>query len=503
MKIKSIILAATLALFTIACTDLDEEVYSLVPASEYGKTSTEIKTIAGSAYASLRGFKDDISISYPTCEYVLFLVECVSDEACIPTRGTDWYDNGRYQEAQIHDLKPDNAMVLSAWRYCYTGITACNFVIYAIEEAGLDAETEEKAKAEVRGVRAYYYYLLLDWFGNVPITTSFTEEELPANSTRQQVYEFIESELTDIRDNLQTGIEYGRFTQNVCNTLLARLYINSEAFIGTTRWQDCIDACDLVTGYELESDIFNNFLTENEGSTEIIFAIPYDHTEGTLGNYLNSMSLHYNQRQAFSAESGGWQWSANGICAQPGVYSSFEEGDERIDAMREGIQYSMATGEPILMDNGEILNYTESIENYTDALQNEGVRLFKYEVRADEVWERDHDLVIMRYAEVMMMKAECLVRLNNSADARSLVQEIRERAGLTTTPDPITLEVIDQEWLHEFLFEGIRRSVNIRFGTYFQPWWAKPNTTPTEKAIFPIPETELEKNSNLEQNPGY
>jgi hypothetical protein len=502
MKIKAIIFAVMFASLAISCTNLEEEYFSVVPSSEYGTTPNEIKTIAGSAYSSLRGFKDNISIAYPCSEYVFLLIECVSDEACIPTRGADWYDNGRYQEAQIHDIHPDNAMVLSAWRYCFEGISTCNFVIYSIEQAGLPADEEAVAKAEIRGVRAYYYYLLLDWFGNVPIVTSYVDPEIPGNSPRATVFEFVESELTEIRTLLQPGIEYGRFTQNVCNTLLARLYINAEAFVGTPRWQDCIDACDRVSGYRLTGRTLDNFITNNENSTEIIWSIPYDHTKGTLGNYLNSLTYHYNQWQAISTSAGGWTWAVNGICGQPGVYSSFEEGDERIASMCQGVQINKSTGLPVKDRTGADLNYTENIGDFKAALEFEGVRLSKYETKEGETGERDHDWVLMRYAEITMMQAECLFRLGNNGEALSLVNDIRRRSGLAAAP-AVTLEVLDQEWLHEFLFEGLRRSVNIRFGTFFEPSWANPGTTPIEKAILPIPETELAKNSNLVQNPGY
>jgi hypothetical protein len=503
MKNKSIILTIILASLAFACTNLEEEYFSVVPSSEYGVTPEESKTIAGSAYVSLRGFKDETSIAYPCSEYVFFLIECVSDEMCVPTRGADWYDNGRYQEAQIHDIKPDNAMVLSGWRYCYEGISTCNFAIYSIDQSGLSEEGKKIAKAEIRGIRAYYYYLLLDWFGNVPIVTSFIDPEVPTNSPRADVYEFVETELLDIRDYLQPGISYSRFTQNVCNTLLARLYLNSEVFIGTPRWQDCLDACDLVDGYRLMGRTLDNFITNNEKSTEIVWAIPYDHTKGTLGNYLNSLTYHYNHWRTISTSPGGWTWAVNGPCAQPGVYSSFEEGDERIGSLCEGIQIDVSTGQPVKDRTGADLNYTEEIVDYKDAKEYEGCRLSKYETKEGEQGERDHDWVLMRYAEIMMMQAECYVRLGDPGSAYSLVSDIRRRSGLETTPDPITLEVLDQEWLHEFLFEGIRRSVNIRFGTYFEPWWAKPNTTPIEKAIYPIPATELVKNPNLNQNPGY
>ncbi len=503
MNLRTIIIAVIFVLIATSCTNLDEEIFDVVPTAQYGTTPSELKTIAGGAYASLRGFKDDESNCYPASEYVYILNEAVSDEFCVPQRGADWFDNGRYQDVQIHDIKPDNAMVLSAWKFCYSGISKCNFIINIFEQAGLPEEDEAIAKAEVRGVRAYYYYQLLDWFGNVPLATSYTDVELKGNTPRAQVFDFIESELLDIMDYLQPQIEYARFTQNVAYTLLARLYLNAEVFTGTARWQDCINACDEVTGYSLTTNTLDNFVQENETSTEIIFAIPYDHKEGTEGNYFLSLTYHYNQWEAFASEPGGWSWSVNGPSAQPGVYSSFEAGDPRIKSLCQGVQYSIVTHEPLYSRTGDTLNYTENITSMTDAKENEGCRISKYETKEGDVGERDNDWVLMRYAEILMMKAECFVRLGEAGNAYPLVAQIRSRSGLTTTPDPITLDVLDDEWLHEFCFEGIRRSVNIRFGTYFQPWWEKPNITPVEKAIYPIPETELTKNSKLVQNPGY
>ncbi|MBN2486173.1 MAG: RagB/SusD family nutrient uptake outer membrane protein [Bacteroidales bacterium] len=502
MNIKSLIITGILALWATACTNLEEEFFNVVPSSDYGTTPEELKTIAGSAYASLRGFADAESNCYPASEYVYFLIECVSDEFCVPQRGNDWYDNGRYQDAQAHTLKPENAMVLGAWKYCYSGITTCNFVLQSFEQSDMPEKEKEIAMAEIRGVRAYYYYLLLDWYGNVPVVTSFTDDELKPNTPRAQVFEFVETELLDIIDLLQPQIEYGRFTQNVANTLLARLYINAEVYTGTPRWQDCIDACDKVKGYTLTANVLDNFVQQNQNSTEIIFAIPYDHVEGTVGNYFLSLTYHYNQWQAFSASASGWSWSVNGPCAQPGVYSLFDPADERIAAMCEGPQINIVTGDTIPDRTGAPLIYTETIENFRSAKEYEGVRIAKYETKEGDVAERDNDWVLMRYAEVLMMKAECLVRLERAAEAYPIVSQIRTRSGLTSTPNPVTLEVLDREWLYEFLFEGIRRSVNIRFGTYFGPWWEKPASS-RDMAIFPIPANELVKNSNLVQNPGY
>lgn len=500
MKIKQIILTLAVSCTIVACTNLDETLYDKVKSADYGKTPAEIETIVGRAYASLRGFNDGTSISYPTCEYIFFLTECVSDEACIPTRGTDWYDGGRYQQAQFHSWTADNSMILSAWRYNFEGISRVNSVIYQVDEADLTADEKDNIKAELRGLRAYYYYNLLDMFGSVPVITDYENLELPSKSSRTDVFSFVESELLAIMDKLPSTIIYGRFTQNVANTLLARLYLNAGVFTGQARWQDCLNACDKVSGYVLEQNYFTNFLTNNEVSHENIFVIPYDHKAGTVGNYLHSMTFHYNQKYAFSATA-DYPWCGNGICGQPGLYSSFDNADIRKKAMLEGEQINLGTGTTVLMDDGNPLIYTEEIGDYTNALQNEGVRLYKYEVKSGEAWERDHDLVIMRYSEILLMKAECLIRMGSPALAHPFVVQVRERAGMDT-PENVDLDFLDNELRREFVFEGHRRTDNIRSGEFFEPWWNK-DATPAYRAIFPIPQTELDKNNNLIQNPGY
>jgi hypothetical protein len=278
------------------------------------------------------------------------------------------------------------------------------------------------------------------------------------------------------------------------------LYLNSEAFIGTARWQDCLTMCQKVTGYTLTPDFFANFATENQISPEIIFAIPYDSKAGTVGNYMSSMSCHYLQKLAISP-TGNYPWSANGMCGQPGLYSKFGDTDKRKKCMVAGDQINLATGSVIIMDNGEPLTYTENLTSLTDAKENEGVRLGKYEMKAGENWERDHDLVLIRYAEILMMQAECHVRLGAPDLAKPFLQQITGRAG-EEMPAIIDLKFIDQELLKEFTFEGRRRTDNIRFGTFFLPWWEKGATDKT-RAIFPIPSSVLTTNKNLVQNPGY
>ena len=500
MKVKITALLLVSMLFTISCTDLNEDLYDRVEDGNFGQTPKEVDALVGGAYSSLRGFSDGISTNYPTCEYVFFLNETVSDEATIPTRGTNWYDGGQYQDAQKHTWKADNRMILSAWRYNYTGIAKINSIIYQIDKSSLTAAAKAPIYAELKALRAYYYYNLLDLFGNVPIVTNFEDTALPSNSTRKQVYDFVEKELLDAIPHLTANVVYSKFTKNVAYSLLARLYLNSQAFIGTARWQDCINMCQKVTGYTLSPDFFANFATENQKSPEIIFAIPYDSKAGTVGNYMSSMSCHYLHKLTLSPV-GDYPWSANGMCAQPGVYSAFADTDKRKKWMIAGDQINLANGQVIIMDSGEPLTYTEEVNSVADAKENQGVRLGKYEMKAGEQWERDHDLVVIRYAEILMMQAECYVRLGSADLAKPFVQQITARAG-EEMPATIDLNFIDKELLKEFTFEGRRRTDNIRFGTFFLPWWEK-GTTEKYRAIFPIPSSVLTTNKNLVQNPGY
>lgn len=520
MKARYIFSALCMAaLAATSCTDLDETLYDKVTLESFGNPEVAVESNVTSAYASLRGYGSGTDEGngvncYPTCEYVFFTTECSSDEACIPTRGTDWYDGGRYQEMQFHSWTPANTGVLSLWRYNFVGVSKINSIMNQIELTDIPEEAKTGAIAELRALRAYYYYNLLDNFGNVPIVSDFNTAELPKNSSRKEVFTFVEKELLEVIPQLKSDVLYGRFTQNVAYTLLARLYLNAEVFTGTPRWQDCLDACNKVKGYSLASNYKQNFFIENEKSPEIIFAIQYDHAQGTVGNYLGSMSYHYNQKLAFSP-TGNWQWSGNGICAQPGIFSSYEEGDVRRDlSILSGQQKSAADGSDVLMDDGSPLNYTEEIVNYVDAKQNEGVRLDKYEWSVDDAWERDNDWVLMRYAEILMMQAEASFRLGYEGAALGYINQIRQRAHLPALTS-LTLNDLDNEWKHEFVFEGLRRNVNIRFGTYFQPWWAKGDSYAKDNgypivdesdhhtAIYPIPQEEMQKNPNLVQNPGY
>ena len=493
-KIVSFIaIVLTLAVVS-SCTKLDEELYNVVEVNDYGKTPSEIKTIVGRAYASLRGYREGNKAYYAT-EFIWFLNETSSDEAVIPTRGFDWYDGGIFQQTETHTWDTNNDLLLNSWKYLYTGISKVNAVIYQVNTSELEQTDKDKINAELRGLRAYYYYRLCDMFGNVPLQIDYSDLELKPNTPRAQIYSFIETELLEIVEYLpETG--YGKFTRAAAYTLLARLYLNAEVFKGSPEWQKCIDACEMVSGYTLEPNFSANFAKNNETSRENIFVIPFDEAV-TTGNFQQSLTLHYKAGQIFGFNT----VCVNGISAQPGVYSKFDDNDVRKKSMLEGEQYDINTGQIIMMNDGNPLNHTEEIFNWKDAMQNEGVRNVKYEITPTDQWERSNDWVIMRYSEVLLMKAEALMRLGTPDLARPLIDAVRTRAGLET-PETVDLEFLNDELLREFLWEEHRRTDNIRFGKFTQAWWVKDESEP-HRTLFPIPREIMEGNSRLQQNPGY
>ena len=508
MKLKSILSIIASVFILNACTDLSETLYDKVQSSDYGKTPAEIETIVGRAYSSLRGGSSDGVNFFPTCEHVFFATSVASDECVIPPRvGGDWFDGGVFVELQKHKWTPDNTRIWSPWKYCYNGIASTNSIIYQVEQSGLDEAIARPIYSELKALRAYYYYKLLDIYGNVPLDTTYVVaqgQELPATSSRADVYNFVEKELLENINYLPKNNAYGRFTQDAANLLLARLYLNSEVYINRARWQDCLTACSKISGV-LEADYFAGFKQQNQTSKEIIFSIPYDSKMGTEGNFLASMTYHYEQRWAFSA-TGNYQWCGNGICAQPGLYSSFEANDIRRKSILIGPQIDLRTGSVIIMPaSGNPLDYTEDVpfDDKYQTVQNSGGRLAKYEDKEGDQWSRNYDMVLMRYAEVLMMQAECYIRLGDPASARPFVEQIRNRAGLTT-PETIDLQFINDELRREFVFEDHRRTDNIRFGDFFNAWWEK-DADPADKhtGLFPIPAQEIAKNKNLRQNPGY
>ena len=266
---KLMLLVAGMIFIVPACTNLDEELYSDLAAENFFTTEEENIAALGQAYSSMTHWGNHFNIWTAN--------ELSSDELVIPTRGGDWYDGGVLLQVHQHTYTPDNGFVTNAWNTLYAGVNTCNRLIYQFKDvAGSEAYT-----AELRAIRAYWYYQLLDMFGNVPLSIDFEVTEALANSTRQQVYSFVESELNAVIPVLPTvrdASTYGRMTKWAALAIRHKLYLNAGVYTGAAQWAAAKADAEAIgaAGYTLEAKYQDNFAIDNSGSNENIFVVPYD-----------------------------------------------------------------------------------------------------------------------------------------------------------------------------------------------------------------------------------
>jgi len=508
---KKIILAISMLIFAGAnccsCTDLEEHPYSKIPSNEFFNNEEEFLMSAGRIYAYL--------VRYTCYRCIWGTIEVSTDEAVSPLReGNQWVDDGVWRDMHAHTWKPEMQDLQTIWEFLFGGISLCNQIIYEFDQTSIDFETKPNLIAEVLVMRAWFYLNAMDLFGNVPFTVDFADTSLPEQVDRKFLFSFIEKEIKDNVDLLQdvpTAENYGRLTKAAAYTMLAKLYINAEEWIGEPKWQETIEACDAVIGFgklSIEPDYFANFKVDNTGSRENIFVVMYDKVY-TSQNWWHVFRFHQLTLNSLSQRTYGIQdFCWNGFAATESFYNKYDERDIRRRQWLEGPQYDMA-GEPLLMQDGSQLNYTPHITSLFDfgnpAKSYEGVRSAKYEYANGLQGEcMDNDYVVYRYADVLMMKGEALVRLNKPDLAVPLFNEVRSRTGLDGyAASDLTLDEIYDERGREFAWEGLRRQDMIRFGKYCEPREFMPEGSPAYTKLYPIPARVRKTNSNLKQNEGY
>lgn len=512
--LKSMLLLLFLAPFSQSCTNLDEEIFDNLTEANFPTTEDQFIAALGATYTSLYGWAQHNSI--------FSLQEISSDEAAIPHRGADWFDGGQWLRVHRHQYNPNEESINNGWNWLYGGVNNCNRVIdlfqTLVSEGKVPADQAAAFTAEVQVLRALFYYWLMDAYGNVPIVTTFAgADPNPPTKSRAEVYAFIESELNASVPKLTTdkgGAAYARMNYWAGKFLQAKLYLNAQVYKGTAEWDKAIAATDEIINsglFTLESDYFSNFNTNNSGSNENIFVIPYDEAQAQ-GFNLAQMTLHYSSQATFKLQAQPW----NGYCTLQEFYNSYSTDDKRKGVsgnqrvrgnFHAGPQFS-AEGDPLLDSSfddpdGPELNFTPALNALEpNAHRQAGARIGKYEYAQGATPNLSNDFPLFRYADVILMNAEALWRKNNGNPlVVTLANQIRTRAGLGTLSS-ITPQELLAERGREMFFEGWRRQDLIRFGAYNGTWDFKGASDPT-KNIFPIPQNARNANPNLAQNPGY
>lgn len=510
-SIKIALIAVLIVGSQQSCTKLDEKVYSDLNGDILFEDPNNLIFGLGVAYTNLYqliGHKNGV-----------VGMEAGTDLCVVPQRGGDWYDGGEWIRYHRHEWTTTDGYISRWWNILYYGINTCNRLIFTFE--ALEGVDTAPAIAELRGLRALYYWWLVDIYGNVPIQATFDvpSDFKPETNSRQEVYDFIESELLEIMPDLSksTGLDYfGRVNYYVAQTILVNLYINAEVYTGTPQWDKAMVAVDTVIGggYSLAGDFFSNFVEDATASPEYIMGLHFDRIEAAAFE-VHLFTLHYNLASKYKFEDNTW----NGIAAQESFFHMFDAdtNDVRRNSILFGFQYmddgtivedpsyeKFDPSDPSYRDpDGAPLNLTPEINMLEPkCLRQAGARVAKYPFIYGSDRYTGNDVPIFRLGEIYLMKAEILLRQGNPGDALDLVNQLRTRANAEHLTE-LTMESLSDEYAREMFAEGKRRSQLIRFGTYGDARWEKPEVSGSHTTIWPIPQAQMDVNSNLIQNPGY
>lgn len=510
---RIIIYSLILVVATIGCTDLTEEVIEGIPSENYPETEEQASVSHLESYSQLKHLFDDNG-------YWFLTQEISSDEMVAPRRGPHWFDGGKWLQLHYHSWNDESDPVLAMWRDIYTGVQKSNKVLDYMRDAG--APPVDKI-AEVETIRSYYYFMLMDNYGDIPyLTTYFYAPELPFKNHRADVFDSLVTTLENSYQYLPSisNPVYKDFaSKEMAHALLAKLYLNGSVYTGNDspeHYAKTILYCDSLimnSALSMEDDPMAPFRVSNINSSEVIFRMAFDEVNNT-GFRLHMRTLHYNHNETFGMGAGPW----NGFCVVPDHFDTYEDRDARKEGyFLWGPQYTLS-GAELIVDGKQLdIDYKIPYANMPSGgalseefLTNCGARIQKYEIYQGALENLTVNLPLFRLPDIYLMKAEAELRSTGLTQGTlDLVNEIRIRAGI----DPwdladVNLDSIYVERGRELFAEGHRRNDMIRFGKFDQPFWSKGDGKDAEdpganaiENIFPIPLEARTTNPNLDKDP--
>lgn len=547
-----VLFAAAISVLTVGCTDLDVPVESQY--TSYPNSEAALEAQLSGIYFQMR---DCIGRRY------MEAMALSSDEYTSVAYGGNWYDGGAYAHPSLHNFNYEDATI--DWMTVLaSGVVKANEVI--------DSEADDSYKAPARAMRAYFTYIMMDGWGDVAINDSKLADQidLEERQPRADVARWIESELKEIIPMLTTettGENYGKPNKYMAQALLAKLYINWPVYTAASvesydaataqneKLDECIAVCNEIINsgkFELGPDAYrfkfasdNTERVQNGTIKDFIYAMPYHTTEATGMQYGRSHS--YKDIKNLNPSYYGEQLTNSGggyVTMTPEFVKLFNlKGDERnklilglsenLDDYRydtgsdENAVYVYDTktllptaqvcldkeGNPLKLSRNIKLEEKDFTINVGDNLTGwrQGCRNLKWHVTRNDYANgrnQSNDVPLIRFADVLLMKAEALTRKGSSDEARSLVNQIRAYAGAELLDHNPSLEEIYQERGREFFDENLRRTDMIRFGHFEDEYFPHYKDFPTAnfektRRIFPINKGMLDLNTKWKQNNGY
>lgn len=504
--------------------------------------------------------------------------EFSSDASMIPGRQGDWVDGGAWQNIFLHNFESSVSKYNDVWNNLYRVIGLANSSIDRLNKYLGEHPEYADYVYELRALRAVYYYYVMDLFGQVPlVVSSEVSANEVEQSNRSDVFKFVTSELAECIPHLSDsksqneGEYYGRITKAVAYMCMAKCAINApvytiddttptsySAFVGIDKngkataseeqgnaisemgkkinitldgetrnaWETAAYCADQIAslGYRLQPSYADNFIVANQNSVENIWTRPNDCVNYKIEDYNIVRTLHYNHGGAIGYQ--GW----NGACSSkqqmlvygygtanpdPRLKLNFYTDKDYMEETGKAVEDG-ATDKPLeYMPLAVKVDFSAADDPH--AMKCAGARMKKYEFdkSTTQQYSFNNDLVIWRYADALLLKAEAEYRMGNKAEALTIVNEVRARVAATPRTELTLNDILDERML-ELAWEGVRRPDQIRFCTFTEPTADRfkgvthnasagdyNDDTQGYTMVYPIPYAVLNLNKKLDQNPGY
>ena len=444
-----------------------------------------------------------------------------SDEMMIPTQGSDWFNDGKFVAYHTHNFVATDRDLTNTYGNLARNIFETSRAIGVFDERG-----ESQLAAQAAIVRAYSKWMMLDNFGVIQ------EQNMnPCNLNEDPDFfrgvDAVNNLIADLSDAIIANLpdsDYGNPTKATGHALRARVYLNKHIYEGrevaSTDMDQVIADADAVTaaGFRL-SDInmgeewfSTNFGIDNEGSPENIWVLA-NSVGGSVGGIMGALT-----RPQMAWNQGGW----NGMAVVSDFYNTFDSSDPRFsspgtdqmnnsgDPASPKLDFGFLVGQQTTNDGtdmtdraGNPLNFTVEVRSVRSAQEYEGPRLIKFEPNQAESVNPGNDFPLLRYADVHLMKAEAEWRNGNNGAAVDMLNALRSSRGYDTEVSSISDRTILDERGYELYNELIRRTDQIRFGTFQDAWSNKDAEADNHTNLFPIPSDFVALYPALTQNPGY
>jgi starch-binding outer membrane protein, SusD/RagB family len=465
-------------------------------------------------YSSITGQSGDQANLYA-------MTEVTSDELLVPTRGTDWGDNGVWRTLHAHTWGATHEHILQVWNDKNSAVLRATEVIDPLSNA------TPAQVAHAKFIRAYNMWIVMDFYGQVPFRNPTDGVDIiPTVFSRSEAYELVVQDLTDAIGDLPasnpSASNKARAVKATAQFWLAKVKLNGHIYRGedSPSSADMADVISLVndiesSGYTLDADYFDIFPGFNQSNSEVIWTV-----DAASGNRMWN-GLHYNQQHPDNT-GGGW----NGFTTLAEFYELFEGPTETNtlgsgQEIRRGYTQTLAStndtnygfgfgfqvGQMYWWDGAKAVALTDRIGNplvFTKELpalvgnnERTGIRVLKYSPVNGGF---TNGVVMGRYSDAHLMRAEAMFR-SGTGDALAEINELRELRGASTLASLSLQDILDERG-RELYTEGWRRNDLIRFGAFKNAWQFKA-AGDGHTDLFPIPASAILSNPNLVQNPGY